>query len=66
MTLEVMFPYLITAAASLAGSWVAIKSALRIHDWRLNEQKVLLIKHSELHEKTESRLTYLEAQSNVS
>ena len=61
MTFADFLPYLFTAAASLGGSWVAITAALRVHAWRLDEQKSMLISHSTKHESHETRLTYLEA-----
>jgi len=61
MTLENLLPYIFTAIASLGGSWIAITSALKVHDWRLNEQKDLLIEHSKRLENNDKRLTYLEA-----
>lgn len=60
MTIENLLPYVLTAIASLGGSWVAITSALRIHDWRLNEQKAMLLEHAKKHESHDNRLTYLE------
>lgn len=61
MNLEHLIPYILTAVASLGGSWIAITSALKIHDWRLNEQKNMLLEHEKKHESHNNRLTYLEA-----
>lgn len=61
MEIENFLPYLFTGLASLGGSWVAIYSALRVHNWRLDEQKALLIEHSKKHENHENRLAHLEA-----
>jgi len=60
-----ILPYILTAIASLAGTWVAIESKLKVHHWRLDEQKVLLLDHIKKHESHESRLTYLEAQHGI-
>ena len=61
VTIEQLLPYIFTAVASLGGSWIAITSALRIHDWRLNEQKAMLLDHAKKHESHDNRITYLEA-----
>lgn len=55
-------PYFLTIIGSLIGSWIAIKSALKIHDWRLNEQKEVLLRHSGLHISHERRLVLLEVK----
>lgn len=56
-----IIPYVLTALASLGGSWVAIYSALKVHNWRLDEHKALLSEHKKKHEHHEQRITKLEA-----
>lgn len=38
---------LLTVIGSWFGSWFAIRSALKIHDHRLDSQKELLVEHKE-------------------
>jgi len=63
MTIELLVPYLLIASTGIVGVWVGVYSLLRVHGWRLNEQKELLISHEKMHRSHEARLTRLEISS---
>lgn len=53
-------PYLLASIASLGGMTVGMLAVVRVHGWRLNEQKELLLEHKELHKTHANRLNKLE------